>query len=203
MTDSMSISNSSSRPDATAEQLGAFLKTHHEIEVLLPTIVGMLATSRFKARGATALLINLVAVTMTREILEYLKKPLQLNYCKECVQENIKDSSPENGSIEAASIQEFTTESSTTYYVVHSIPGRIRLQIPRLVIEQDYAQRLENLLTQEEQVISVRVNRTVGSLAINYQAQDISNWDLGIRLMNIMNLADAEESFLQQGVSPE
>jgi Heavy metal associated domain 2 len=192
MSEEMANSNNDIRAETVLDPLGAFLKNHHEIEVLLPTIAGMFATNKFKARGATALLINLIAVTMTREMIEYLKKPSPNRSITEF-----------NGNASVASVPQFTTDGSTIYYVLHTIPGRIRLQIPRLISDKDYAKRLHNLMVADENVINVRANYAAGSLAINYQATGLSDWELGLRLMNIMNLADSSEPVSEQGVSFE
>ena len=168
--------------DGTAEQVGAFLQSHQEIEVLAPMIVGMIAVNRFKAKGATALLVNLIAVTMTRKVLEFLKEPV--------LHHNVHNNGRSHVDVAAS---EVVDNSSQGYRIVHSIPGRIRLKVSRLRIDEEYANRLEGLLNAEDVVISTTINRNAASLTIKYEVGTMAEWELGLRLMNIMSLAAGKE----------
>jgi len=158
--------------EITESQIGTFLQEHSEIEMILPVVLGLFATSRLQLRGANALLVNLLIASLTRQVIMQLKK-------------------------QAPQSPPTLTESSRSdennlggYSIVHSVPGRVRLRMPRLVNDQAFAQRLEKLLVADEYVISVRINRAAASLIINYQAEGLSDWELGLRLMNIINSAD-------------
>ena len=73
------------------------------------------------------------------------------------------------------------------YAIAHAVPGRVRLRMPQLAIDAGFAHRLEQALKTVEYVKRVRVNRAAASIAINYDNQGLSDWDLGLRLMNIIN----------------
>ena len=168
------LSNLSSE-DATS-QLGGFLREHGEIEMILPVAIGVFVTSQFKLRGANALLVNLLVASLTRQIFTQLKQePSQV------VTENNNSSS--------------TGASETNlqgYTIAHAVPGRVRLRIPQLAIDADFARRLQEVLKADEYVNQVRVNRAAASIAINYDNQGLSDWDLGMRLMNIINTVRQE-----------
>ncbi|MBF2009413.1 MAG: hypothetical protein IGS49_29295 [Chlorogloeopsis fritschii C42_A2020_084] len=73
-----------------------------------------------------------------------------------------------------------------SYSIVHSVPGRVRLNVPRIGFDRAYARRLEKLLKSDPQVTNVRVNCDAVSVAIAYQPSNIpvSHW------VGLMNLAD-------------
>jgi hypothetical protein len=51
---------------------------------------------------------------------------------------------------------------------------------------------LQSALNADEYVSKVRVNRAAASIAINYKNQGLSEWELGLRLMNIINSVQQE-----------
>lgn len=164
--------------EITESQIGTFLQEHSEVEMVLPVVLGLFATSRLQLRGANALLANLLIASLTRQVIMQLKKqaPTSVTVVEET--SGFSDQTP--------------TNNLAGYSIVHSVPGRVRLRIPRLVNDQAFAQRLERLLLADEYVISVRINRAAASLVINYAAEGLSDWELGLRLMNIINGAEAE-----------
>ncbi len=172
MTATTSTSNLSNlSPEDATSQLGGFLREHGEIEMILPVAIGVFVTSQFKLRGANALLVNLLVASLANQIFTQLKQ----------------ERSPA------------VTESSTGgeaggaetdlqgYAIAHAVPGRVRLKMPQLAIDADFANRLQQALKADEYVNQVRVNRAATSIAINYDNQGLSDWELGLRLMNIIN----------------
>lgn len=55
------------------------------------------------------------------------------------------------------------------YEIIHTIPGRVRLRVPLLADDHDYAQSLEELLRSDYRVSYARVNAGCSSVAIKYQ----------------------------------
>ena len=186
MTATTSIGNLSNLPseDATTQQLGEFLREHGEIEMIIPVAIGVFVTSQFKLRGANALLVNLLVASLARQLFTQLKQePSQV------VTENNNSSS--------------TGESETNlqgYTIAHAVPGRVRLRMPQLAIDADFARRLQEALKADEYVNQVRVNRAAASIAINYNNQGLSDWELGLRLMGIVNTV-GEENQVPQPIS--
>ncbi len=64
--------------------------------------------------------------------------------------------------------------------------------MPQLAIDGDFAHRLQQALNADEYVNHVRVNRPAASIAINYDNQGLSDWELGMRLMGIINTVRQE-----------
>ncbi|NEP46796.1 MAG: hypothetical protein F6K35_49460, partial [Okeania sp. SIO2H7] len=60
--------------ETTGTKVGQFLQAHNEIEFILPALVAMTVTNRFRLRGATALLVNLTVAGIVREAIEILKQ---------------------------------------------------------------------------------------------------------------------------------
>jgi hypothetical protein len=73
---------------------------------------------------------------------------------------------PEGGHVSAS--------EPVTAEIVHRTPGRIRVRIPRLKAEEDFANRLPSLLESMEHVTSVRVNVDAASVVICH-SDDIGN----------------------------
>lgn len=93
---------------------------------------------------------------------------------------------PSLSKVEHKSVAAAAQPAKIAYSVVHAIPGRIRLNVPRVARDRAYARRLERLLKTESQVTNVRVNCDAASIAITYGAAEIpvSHW------VGLMQLAD-------------
>ncbi|MEM8831132.1 MAG: HMA2 domain-containing protein [Cyanobacteria bacterium P01_G01_bin.19] len=177
MTATTSTSNLSSlSPEDATSRLSGFLKEHGEIEMILPVAIGVFVTSQFKLRGANALLVNLLVASLARQIFNQLKQ----EQSSEVTESNNLGSAEES----ATNLQD--------YAIVHAVPGRVRLRMPQLALDAIFAERLQTALNADEYVKQVRVNRAAASIAINYDNQGLSDWELGLRLMNIINTVRQE-----------
>ena len=190
MTTTSNYTNNTTHTESTGEQLGAFLQAHNEIEYILPAFVGMMITNRFKLRGATALLVNLTVAGFVRQIIEQLKH--------QTITVPVVESS-HTTTTTAESTTTVINEDSPAYTIVHSLPGRIRLRIPRVGSDRDYARRLEQLLTVDSHVLGVRINTSAASVVIHYEAEGMSDWELGMRLMTIIEEAESEDREKETG----
>jgi hypothetical protein len=169
-------------PEEAASQVGAFLKEHGEVETILPVVIGLFVTSRFQLRGANALLVNLLVASVVRQVFFQLKQQ-----APQLVSESQATPEPEKEA--EASDAELNLQG---YAIAHAVPGRVRLRMPQLAIDGDYAQALQEALNADEYVSKVRVNRAAASIAIHYKNQGLSEWELGLRLMNIINTIQQE-----------
>ncbi|KAB8330505.1 cadmium-translocating P-type ATPase [Scytonema tolypothrichoides VB-61278] len=61
------------------------------------------------------------------------------------------------------------------YTFVHTLPERVRLRVPRLRHDADYAQRLQVLLEADALVTSVRIKRAAASLTVTYKSSKVSD----------------------------
>lgn len=167
-------------------KISEFLTEHGEIEVILPVVLGLIITSRFQLRGAQALLANLLVGSLVRQILLKLKNP-----------EPDPQASPAVSTPQAAKQTTFTQASTSTqswgdYEIIHSIPGRVRMKIPQLAVDAGFAKRVVNILNEDDYVIDARVNIAAICLVINYDAKELADWELGLRLMNLIKAAETE-----------
>jgi hypothetical protein len=162
------------------QKVGEFLQEHSEIEMIVPVVVGLLITSQFRLRGTRALLVNLLVASATRQILGQLKTLSPAP--------TLADKTPQSSPNLA------TAETESEYAIVHSVPGRVRLRLPHLRSDALFAKRLETLLNAEERVLKARVNRAAACIAINYEAQGLSDWELGALLLSILQTASREST---------
>lgn len=168
-------------PEDASSELGRFLKEHGEIEMILPVAIGVFVATRFKLQGANALLVNLLVASVARQIFIQLK------------QEKSSALSEKNHSIstvESSSTEEMGASDTSFqgYTIAHAVPGRVRLRIAQLAVDADFARRLQQALNADEYVKHVRINRAAASVSINYDNQGLSDWELGMRLMHIINM---------------
>ncbi|HHP7231826.1 MAG TPA: HMA2 domain-containing protein, partial [Xenococcaceae cyanobacterium] len=160
-------------------------REHGEIETILPVAIGVLVTSQFKLRGANALLVNLLVASLTRQIFTQLKQEAP---------QAVTQSNDLGATVEE---MEASETNFPGYAIAHAVPGRVRLRMPQLPIDADFAQRLREALNTDEYVNQVRVNRAAASITINYNNQGLSDWELGLRLMNIINSVRQENQVSQ------
>ncbi len=163
-------------PEDQTAHLRAFLREHGEIETILPVAIGVFVTSRFQLRGANALLVNLLVASVARQIFTHLKQEKS----SVVTESNNHHNSP----VEKINVSDTNLQG---YTIAHAVPGRVRLRMPQLAVDGDFAHRLHQALKADEYVENVRINRTAASIAINYDNQGLSDWELGMRLMGIVN----------------
>jgi hypothetical protein len=139
-------------------------------------LTGLLVTTQLRLRGASALVVNIAIAAVTRQAIMQLKK--QAGH------------SPSAPALAAASNGTAAPAQEEDYTILHSVPGRIRLRIPRLHTEAAFAKRLEKLLLTQDIVLGVRLNRAASSIAIRYDGTNLSELDLGMRLLQILEQAE-------------
>lgn len=178
------MNNAASTPDGqspgaldVAPRLGNLLEEYGEITTILPVLAGLFVTSRLQLRGAQALLANLAIAAVTRQVVVQLKKQVHSTPAAAVA---VNGQSP-------ATVSPPTAED---YTIVHSTPGRLRLRIPRLQSDALYTKRLEKLLSANERVTGVRLNRSAASLVILYDSTGVSELELGMCLLQILDQAE-------------
>lgn len=176
------MTNAASAPEVQTEtlevvpRLGNLLEEYGEISAIVPVLAGLFVTSRLQLRGAQALLVNLAIAAIARQAVMQLKK--QAHRTPASVTPSKEEVAPEE------------SPQTEDYTIVHSTLGRIRLRIPRLSSDAVYAKRLEKLLLDDERVTGVRLNRAAASLVIQYEGTGVSELELGMRLLQILEQAE-------------
>lgn len=172
-------------------QLGNFLEEYSEIATILPVLVGLFVTSRLRLRGVQSLIVNLAIAAVARQLFSQLKKqahPVVSEQPRE--QSHTEPSYTQAQSSPTGQVNAVSANRAEDYMIVHSVPGRIRLRIPRLMSDAIYAKRLEKLLQAEDKVLGTRMNRSASSLAIQYDGAGFTELELGLRLLQILDQAE-------------
>jgi hypothetical protein len=163
--------------EANVHQVADFLKEHEEMEMIIPVLFGLFITSRLQLRGANALIVNLAVASLFRQVFKQLKNSPFMTAATTTAETSQNETSSLLG------------EGVT---IVHSVPGRIRLRIEQLTKDANFAKRLERLLMNDECIISVRINRVAASVVISYDSGELSDFDLGLKLMSVLSSARQE-----------
>lgn len=91
--------------------------------------------------------------------------------------------------ITASVTNETALPQKITYSVAHAIPGRIRFRIPRLVRDSEYANKLKLVIESDPRTTKVCVNSTAASIVINYKTGVISDAQMRMHLVNLIQTA--------------
>lgn len=78
-------------------------------------------------------------------------------------------------------------QQTTACSVVHAIPGRIRLRVPRIAEDTAYLERLSALLKADPLIKSDRINSIAASIVIQYERSQISDEQMRSHLFNLIN----------------
>ncbi|MBE9168213.1 hypothetical protein IQ238_12040 [Pleurocapsales cyanobacterium LEGE 06147] len=158
----------------------AFSQVGSGLQSLIPPVAGLLTSSWLDMQGWKAIATYLVTSGVTREVIEQL--PLELGTMTETENAQTK----------------IRTGESASFRIVHTTPERIRLRVPRIIWDCDYARKLEDLIASHDKISKVRVNRPTGSVVINYHANAFSNNELASQnrkiLANIFEVLNSTEA---------
>jgi Cu2+-exporting ATPase len=77
--------------------------------------------------------------------------------------------------------------------VVHTVPGRFRLRLPRITQDREYAHKLNWFVESLNFVISVRINPLAGSVIVYYETSATSTDALWQSLLTALEQANTEE----------
>ena len=75
------------------------------------------------------------------------------------------------------------------YKIIYHKYGRIRLQIPRLIKDPEYARRLQGLVKSDNLFLGIRINRTAACAVINYPRELRADVQLRSYLDHLIQLA--------------
>lgn len=159
---------------------------------LIPLLLGWLVVKRFNLSGWKAIATYLLATGIIGETIEQLQEKLSSSPITETISDHKAE--PQNFLLGNG-------EKELDCQIVHYIPGRIRLSIPKIRQQKDYGQKLQDLLEQDARITKVQVKPTTGSVVINYLPEafeDLNETELTLTLSNWLGLIDsaiARESY--------
>ena len=155
--------------------------TYGRLLSLVPPLVGLGIARGLKVSGWKSILTYILAVGVTREVID------QITGESEKLEENVELSPAKVVSvtdIKAEEISTLLTVIETDYEIVHHIPGRIRLRVPRISRDyasrsakgdRSYAQELKRLLEQDKRIIDVRLKINNSSVVILYDLKALAD----------------------------
>ncbi|MFQ4141925.1 HMA2 domain-containing protein [Chlorogloeopsis sp. ULAP02] len=172
----------------------------------IPLFTGLGVTGALGISGLVSIPVYMITADATRRVIDYIQPQLsalknnkqlhsvstknrQVN--SEASLEKVEQTTALKKEISATNTVDRANNlaaqsAKNAYSVVHSVPGRVRLNVPRLGSDRAYARRLEKLLKSDSQVTNVRVNCDAVSVVIAYQPGNIpvSHW------ASLIDLAD-------------
>ncbi|MEH1939718.1 MAG: HMA2 domain-containing protein [Nostoc sp.] len=156
---------------------------------LIPMMTGLAVTGGLGIHGWVSIPVYMIAADATRGVIGYLGSQVSTSDSKNShtssgIKSDIKSESALSKEERKSTIQqekstnvdnanEVVAPAKIDYSVVHQIPGRIRLNVPKIAENRAYGRRLERIVKTDAQVTSVRVNFDAASIAIAYQSRDI------------------------------
>lgn len=147
---------------------------------LIPMMTGLAVTGGLGIHGWVSIPVYMIAADATRGVIGYIGSQVPTseknegNNTSSAIKSDISESTiqPEK-STNVDKTSEVVTPAKIDYSVVHQIPRRIRLNVPKIAEDRAYGRRLERIVKTDAQVTSVRVNFGAASIAIAYQSRDI------------------------------
>ena len=151
---------------------------------LIPMMTGLAVTGGLGIHGWVSIPVYMIAADATRGVIGYLGSQVSTSEKNKNFHTSsaIKSESALSKEQPKSTIQQENSEvaapAKIDYSVVHRIPGRIRLNVPKIAEDRAYGRRLERRVKTDPQVTSVRVNFDAASIAIAYQSREIplSHW---------------------------
>ena len=181
LTDSLQAWGFSQVSTEAIEQLNeeSLAMTYSRLFSLIPPLVGLAIARSLQVSGWKSILTYILAAGVTREVIDQVTGESE-------EAENVKLSTAKKVStIEVAEekILPILTAIGTDYEIVHQIPGRIRLRVPKISraravpakAESNYAQELKHLLKQDNRIIDIRINNNSSSVVILYDREALSD----------------------------
>ncbi|MGF2035349.1 MAG: HMA2 domain-containing protein [Nostoc sp. CmiVER01] len=165
-------SDSSSKTDPFAAWKSPLFWKEQGIS-LIPMMTGLAVTGGLGIHGWVSIPVYMIAADATRGVIGYLGSQVSTseknegNHTSSAIKSDISESTiqQENSKVVAP--------EKIDYNVVHQIPGRIRLNVPKIAQDRAYGRRLERIVKTDAQVTSVRINFGAASIAIAYQSREI------------------------------
>ena len=156
---------------------------------LIPLAAGMVVTGALGLEGAVAFPVFVIVQNVTREVIKQVQsekpesKPVQT---AQTTARELNGKSPRVAEKPRAERE----PSEIDVQIVHEIPGRIRFRVPRIAEDAEYTRKLTILLEADVKVTDVRVNSIAASIAISYSRGAISDDQMRLHLIELIQTAD-------------
>jgi copper chaperone CopZ len=160
-------------------------KLFSQVMSLTPLLFSWLLVKRFNLSGLKAIATYLIATGIIGELMEQVQVEMFFSPTHEKLSGN---------TAKPKQISPLNEEGEPSFKIRHHLPGRLRLGIPKICQDKNYAQKFQGMLEQDERVIGVRVNQITGSVLVNYKQEALSglnDQELTLILSNWMELIDS------------
>ncbi len=138
---------------------------------VIPPVVGLVIARSLQVSGWKSILAYILAAGVTREVID------QVTGESEAESEKVELSSAKKIStteVVAEEISTLLTAIETDYEIVHQIPGRIRLRVPRISRARNYARELKQSLEQDKRITDIRLKINSSSVVILYDSEALA-----------------------------
>ncbi|MFB2879409.1 heavy metal translocating P-type ATPase [Floridanema aerugineum] len=156
---------------------------------ILSLIAGMLATRALGVTGLMSLPVFMITDRVSHELLKYIES----EFLSEKPEETQDSANQENGKV--------TDRQELSYSIVHETLGRLRFRIPLVAKDVDYAQKLVQLAESDPRITNIKINKDAASVAICYQASDLSPAEIKAHLVHLIELANDPSTLIKIGSS--
>ena len=135
---------------------------------LVPPLVGIAITRGLQVSGWKSILTYILAAGVTREVIDQVRgesDKVELSPAKKVSTTEVVVEERSN----------LLRAIETDYEIVHQIPGRIRLRVPRISRDGNYAQELKYLLEQDHRITDISFKTDSSSVVILYDIEALSD----------------------------
>lgn len=164
--------------------------TYSRLFSLIPPLVGIVIARSLQVSGWKSILTYILAAGVTREVID-----VATGESEEVESSPIKPVSKTEVATEE--ISTLLTAIETEYEIVHQIPGRIRLRVPKISCDRNYGQELKHLLEKDQRISDVRLKINSSSVVISYDRDavaDFQNKKLNFNERNGHKVIQTDES---------
>ena len=138
---------------------------------VIPPVVGLVIARSLQVSGWKSILAYILAAGVTREVIDQVTGESEAESEKVELSSAKKISTTEVG---AEEISTLLTAIKTDYEIVHQIPGRMRLRIPRISRDCNYARELKQSLEQDKRITDIRLKINSSSVVILYDSEALA-----------------------------
>ncbi|MEC4894719.1 MAG: hypothetical protein SAL07_16145 [Oscillatoria sp. PMC 1051.18] len=158
-------------------QANAVAEAATRLQSFVPSIGGILLTRSLGFYGWTALPVYLISTSLIREVWEQLDLGIP-GIARE-----------KNSSLDEELTTENVENEAAVYRILHGVPGRIRVLIPEVAKNADYAKRLERLAVADNRIINIRISSDTASVIVDYSANRVDQDEMESYLASLIQAA--------------
>ncbi len=142
--------------------------TYSRLFSLVPSLVGLAIARSLQVSGWKSILTYILAAGVTREVID-----LATGESEEVESSPVKPVSKTEVATEDLST--LLSAIETDYEIVHQIPGRIRLRVPKINRDRHYSDQLKRILERDDRITEVRLKTNSCSVVILYNIKVLNH----------------------------